>query len=143
MSIDHQNPTVQIQKYKDFIIQVLEPDLTRMILKRKESQSIQSQYVQLKDHINLMKSNKEMETMMNAGCDFYLKTQIMDQNRIVMSIGLDYYVEMELDKALTFVDGKINRLEEIQNQDTLKISEIRAHISAILQTIQMIHHSAK
>ncbi|KAJ2997460.1 hypothetical protein HDV02_005501 [Globomyces sp. JEL0801] len=64
------------------------------------------------DHINLMKSNKEMETMMNAGCDFYLKTQIMDQNRIVMSIGLDYFVEMELDKALTFVDGKINRLKE-------------------------------
>ncbi|EUD72700.1 hypothetical protein YYG_01700 [Plasmodium vinckei petteri] len=59
-----------------------------------------------------MKDQKEVETLTQLGCDSYVYADILDKNKIFIQIGYEFYLEMTLENAISFLKKKISLYEE-------------------------------
>nr|KAJ3422626.1 hypothetical protein HK105_007241 [Polyrhizophydium stewartii] len=128
----------QVRRYESFVNDRLRKDLEKVLQKRDELYERVGQLLQLRNQIEVIKSQKEPElkTMMNVGCDFFMKARIPDKSKIILQVGLDVYVEMGLDEAIDFLERKEKRLQAQTEMWTDKASEIRAHIKLVLKAIE-------
>jgi prefoldin subunit 5 len=63
---------------------------------------------------------------------------ITDLSKIIMNVGLDYYVEMDRNEAEIFLRKKKEVNEVKTKAFTVKIASIRSHIKLVLRTIQEV-----
>ncbi|CDS41213.1 protein uxt [Echinococcus multilocularis] len=76
------------------------------------------------------------ETMVDMGCNFYLKAHIPSLERLYVDVGLGFHVEMTRVEALHFVRQRVELLTAKAELFRQKALEIRAHIKVCLQGLR-------
>ncbi|CAD2091202.1 prefoldin, putative [Plasmodium vinckei lentum] len=82
-----------------------------------------------------MKDQKEVETLTQLGCDSYVYADILDKNKIFIQIGYEFYLEMTLENAISFLKKKISLYEEKLTYWNKEIAKIKAHIQILMRAI--------
>ncbi|KAK6093653.1 hypothetical protein MT418_006255 [Batrachochytrium dendrobatidis] len=127
----------QIRKYESFVNDRLRKDLEKVLEERDKLYEQIAQLLQLRNQIHVIQkqSQGEMKTMMDVGCDFFMKARIPDTSKIILNVGSNIFVEMPLDDAIKFLEKKEKTLEGQTEKWTNRASEIRAHIKLVLKAI--------
>ena len=129
----------KIIEYERFLNERLRTDL-RSVLERKDAvYSDIAEYTQLKATIQHLINKKgspqksePLKTMIDLGCNFYAKARVQDYSRIIVAIGLGFYLEMQLDEAMTFIDKKVAILTKDAERLSEQASQINARIKMVL-----------
>jgi prefoldin alpha subunit len=130
----------KIEEYERFLNERLRADLRSVLERRDAVYSDKAEYTQLKATIQHLineqgspqKKNEPMKTMVDLGCNFYAKARVKDYSRIIVAIGLGFYLEMQLDEAVTFIDKKTAILTKDTEQLSEQASQINARIKMVL-----------
>ena len=125
--------------YERFLNERLRTDL-RSVLERKDAiYSDIAEYTQLKATIRHLinkqgspQKDEPLKTMIDLGCNFYAKARVQDYSRITVAIGLGFYLEMQLDEAMAFIDKKVASLTREAKQYSEQASQINARIKMVL-----------
>ncbi|KAI8590346.1 hypothetical protein BDZ88DRAFT_394731 [Geranomyces variabilis] len=133
-------PAAQIKKYEAFVNDRLRPDLQRSLDARDKVYDTISEYLKLRNQIELLQSQKltELKTMMDVGCEFFMQAKIPSLEYIYVQIGLDTHAELTFDQALAFINKKEALLLKSAERHTEAASKIRAQIKMVLTTIEHI-----
>ncbi|KAJ3172492.1 hypothetical protein HDU88_005820 [Geranomyces variabilis] len=133
-------PAVQIKKYEAFVNDRLRPDLQQSLDARDKVYDTISEYLKLRNQIELLQSQKltELKTMMDVGCEFFMQAKIPSLEYIYVQIGLDTHAELTFDQALAFINKKETLLLKSAERHTEAASKIRAQIKMVLTTIEKI-----
>ncbi|CAB3375597.1 Hypothetical predicted protein [Cloeon dipterum] len=91
-------------------------------------------YNELANTVNIMLENKDvqengLQTSVNLGCDFYVDSVVKKPEKIVVSLGLDLFVEYTLPDALKVVAAKQAVLEHQIDYMTQQIAQIEGFIA--------------
>ncbi|XP_059471200.1 protein UXT homolog isoform X2 [Neocloeon triangulifer] len=97
-------------------------------------------YTELKHTVELMIDNKDikengLQTSVNLGCDFYVDAVVKKPDRILVSLGLDLFMEYTLSDALMVVNAKLKVLEHQIEYMTSQIAQIESHITLATMTL--------
>lgn len=87
--------------------------LQELLDQRKELYSTISEFAQLTQQIQMIKTNQlsAMKTMVNLGSEIYVQARVPDTSRIFVHVGIGFHVEFTLDEALAFIKVKEEDLE--------------------------------
>lgn len=129
----------KIVEYERFLNERLRTDL-RSVLERKDAINGDiAEYTQLKATIQHLLDrqgspprNEPLKTMIDIGCNFYAKARVQDCSKIIVAIGLGFFLEMPLDEATAFVDKKVASLTKDAEQLSEQASEINARVKLVL-----------
>ncbi|KAL1137598.1 hypothetical protein AAG570_009294 [Ranatra chinensis] len=129
----------KVLKYETFLNDVLKEELGRTHTKTDELNNELAEYEQLKVFIELIKDGKlgtTMKTQMDIGCNFYLQANIEDTSKILLGVGLGYFVEIPLDEALLVIDKRTTFLIKQLEIYRKRSADIKAHIKLVLLGLQ-------
>ena len=81
---------------------------------------------------------KKFEARVDMGHEFYMQAEALDLNRFVVKVSRHYYVEMNQEEALNFIDKKEKLMNSQIEQLTEKAAEVKAHIVFVNEAIREI-----
>lgn len=153
----------RLAKFETFINDRLRPDLMAILARRDAVFAEIADYVQLRSQVlalnpgvetkskndnveedekdgapPLVKSSKDVKSLLNVGCEVFMQARIEDAARIFVRVGCNTHVEMTPEEALAFVDRKEKMLQGRADKLTENASSIKAHIKVVLQAMQEI-----
>ncbi|KAI8913908.1 hypothetical protein DFJ77DRAFT_431465 [Powellomyces hirtus] len=133
-------PAAQVKKYETFVNERLRPDLQKALEARDKVYDIISEYLKLRNQIELLQAEKltELKTMMDVGCEFFMNAKIPSLQYIYVKVGLDVHAQLTMDEALAFIDKKEKVLLKSADKHTETASKIKAHIKMVLHTLESI-----
>ncbi|XP_026188570.1 protein UXT [Mastacembelus armatus] len=128
----------KVLQYENFINEVLRRDLRNVLEQRDAVYEKISQYLQLKNTIqSLQESDSEqLKTDVDLGCNFYVQAEVDDSSRICVAVGYGFFVEMNHDEALRFIDKKTSQLTAFTEQLTKDSAKIKANIRMVLEGLR-------
>jgi len=141
-----------VQRYQQFIETKLKVHLKQTLDQRDAVYTKLAQYVELSKNLTLIKSSSlsKLKTQVNIGSDFYLQAVIPDCSLVTVEIGLGFFVELQLDEAISFISDKQQQLEKQVESYSKKAAVISSQIKMIyegiaellrLQETQRVEHS--
>ncbi|KAJ3271917.1 hypothetical protein HK104_004608 [Borealophlyctis nickersoniae] len=141
-----QDLEAQINKYESFVTDRLRPHLLATLKKRDEIYNVISEYLKLKSQIQLLQSrpnntdlSRDLKTLVDIGCQFYVQARIPDATKIILNMGCNnLHVELTLDEAVAFIEKKERVLLKQAEKHTETAAKIKAHIKIVLETIQQL-----
>ncbi|CAE8619496.1 unnamed protein product, partial [Polarella glacialis] len=87
----------------------------------------------------LLKDNvTELETMVELGCQFYVKALVPDTSRICIDVGLGFHLEMTLPEAQDFLVKKEELLLQGLERKKSKTASVKADIHEALHLIDLM-----
>ncbi|KAF7456286.1 protein UXT [Cryptosporidium felis] len=100
--------TREIHKYEDFLENVLQKDLERLIKYRDDSLVKIQEIQKLQRNVSLFREMKvsELSTRTNLGCDVYVDTLIPDATKICVELSFGFFLELNLDEVPRVLDLK-------------------------------------
>lgn len=89
---------------------------------------------ELENIIKLMMVNKDvaengLQTSVNLGCDFYVDARVKKTDSILISVGLDLFMECTLPDAIKLLTEKQKILEHQLEYMSSQIAQIESHIT--------------
>lgn len=95
------------------------------------------EFIQLKNVSENISQNltEGFKTQVNIGGNFFMSAKVPDTNKIMINVGLNYYVEFTIDEAIKFCDFKVKSLQNEADVIREKSIETRAHIKLALLCI--------
>lgn len=92
------------------------------------------EYMQLEKTIEFIKTNKSdgFKTQINVGSNMFIEASVDKIEPILISVGLNVYLELSIEEALKFLGQKIkilNKETEVIREESLKV---RAEIKILL-----------
>ena len=139
----------KIIKYEHFLNERLRTDLRKVLDLRDQVYSDIADYNQLKMTVDLLinegmhKACKPLKTMVDLGCNFYASAKVEDCSKILISIGLGFQLEMELEEASEFVDQKVSLLTEKANRLSEQAADINGRIRVVMETLRELQFSTQ
>lgn len=130
-----------IFKSENFIDDVLQRDLRQTKEKRDRILQDICDMGMLIEHLKLlnqMEDHKEIEALTLLGCESYVYANILDKNKIFILLGYEFYVEMTLDEALSFLKKKIELYEKKLTYWNKQVAHVKAHIQILMQAISSL-----
>ncbi|XP_074501071.1 protein UXT isoform X1 [Sebastes fasciatus] len=113
--------------------------LTVKVLEQRDSvyEKI-SQYLQLKNTIQSLQEagSQQLKTDVDLGCNFFVQAEVEDSSRIFVAVGYGFFVEMNHDEALRFIDKKTSQLTAFTEQLTKDSAKIKANIRMVLEGLR-------
>ncbi|CCJ30232.1 unnamed protein product [Pneumocystis jirovecii] len=125
---------VEIEKYKLFITNILQPKLQLLIKEREQLDKTLLEYFKLKSHILQIQNEQldQIKVMIDIGSSFYVQSKITDTSKVIVSLDCgEIYIEMTHNEALQFIDKKEDILKKRAEMKSNSINKIRAHIFLI------------
>ncbi|KAL5967442.1 Protein UXT [Taenia solium] len=137
----------KITKIENFINEKLRKDLKQASLALDEGDTIYAEISEYLELQNLLEKFSEVgfrdddnggvtETMVDMGCNFYLKAHISSLERLYVDVGLGFHVELTRAEALDFVRQRVELLAARAELFRQKAFEIRARIKVCLQGLR-------
>ncbi|XP_058499805.1 protein UXT [Solea solea] len=132
------NVDEKVVQYENFISLVLKKDLQKVLEQRDEVYEKISEYLQLKNTIYSLQGadSHRLKTDVDLGCNFYVQAEVEDTSRIFVAVGYGFFVEMNHDEALRFIDKKTNQLTAFTEQLTKDSAKIKANIRMVLEGLR-------
>ncbi|XP_071769210.1 protein UXT [Centroberyx gerrardi] len=128
----------KVLQYENFIGDVLQRDLQRVLEQRDGVYEKISQYLQLKNTIESLQESgsQQLKTEVDLGCNFYVQAHVEDASRIFVAVGYGFFVEMNHDEALRFIDKKTSQLTAFTELLTKDSAKIKANIRMVLEGLR-------
>ncbi|XP_054465908.1 protein UXT [Anoplopoma fimbria] len=131
------NVDQKVLQYENFINEVLRRDLQKVLDQRDSVYEKISMYLQLKNSIqSLQGSGSQLKTDVDLGCNFFVQAEVEDSSRIFVAIGYGFFVEMNQDEALRFIDKKTSQLTAFTEQLTKDSAKIKANIRMVIEGLR-------
>ncbi|KAK2850929.1 hypothetical protein Q5P01_007205 [Channa striata] len=128
----------KVLQYETFINDVLRRDLQKVLEQRDGVYEKISQYLQLKNTILSLQNldSKQLKTDVDLGCNFYVQAEVDDFSRVFVAVGYGFFVEMNHNEALRFIDKKTSQLTAFTEQLTKDSAKIKANIRMVLEGLR-------
>lgn len=130
------NAKETVLKYEHFINNVLKEDLRKLELRLQEINAEISDLVQQQHCLKVLTDKNQhpngFKTQVNIGCNFFMEASVTDTSKLLMSIGLNYYLELTLEEAYKYLDARIKAFEQKSEELCTKAAETKAHIKFML-----------
>lgn len=102
------------------------------------------EYMQLEKTIEFMKENKPngFKTKVDVGSNMFMQAKVEQIEPIIVNVGLNVYLELEIDEALKFLKMKIKILTkeaDVIRDESLKV---RSQIKILLMFLAEQHNFA-
>ena len=144
MRCDLMEANPKIKKYEEFFNETLGNDLKRTLDARDDIYTQIANYIQLKNAIEHIMSKieqnggvvQELKTMVDLGANFYAQARVRDPSRVIVCIGMGFYLEMGLSDALSFIDAKLELLNVRTQNLNQNAAEIKAHMTLVLEGLR-------
>ncbi|KAF7652055.1 hypothetical protein LDENG_00102120 [Lucifuga dentata] len=132
------NVEQKVLQYETFINDVLKRDLQKVLEQRDGVYEKISQYLQLKNTIQSIQESgsQHLKADVDLGCNFYVQAEVEDSSRIFVAVGYGFFVEMNHDEALRFIDKKTRQLTTFTEQLTKDSAKIKANIRMVLEGLR-------
>ncbi|XP_070766822.1 protein UXT [Enoplosus armatus] len=132
------NVNQKVLQYENFINEVLKRDLQKVLEQRDSVYEKISQYLQLKNTIQSLQDSgsQQLKTDVDLGCNFYVQAEVEDSSRIFVAVGYGFFVEMNHDEALRFINKKTSQLTAFTEKLTKDSSKIKANIRMVLEGLR-------
>lgn len=135
----------KVLQYEEFVNERLRHDLEKVLSQREEVCGEIAEYNQLKMTLELITAQegaKPLKTMVDLGCNFYAHAKVEDPSMIFVAIGLGFHLEMRLDEAIEFIDGKVTRLAERSSKLSDQAALINGRIKLVMETLRELQFSS-
>ncbi|VVC90996.1 protein UXT homolog [Leptidea sinapis] len=134
MTTDRIDETVA--KYENFINDVLKEDLRLLHIKLQQVNAEVADLIQQKHTLKVVCDKKVhpdgFKTQVNIGCNFFMEAAVPDTSSLLMNIGLNHYLEFNLEEANKYLDVRIKAFEKASEEICNKAAETKAHIKLML-----------
>ena len=162
---------IKLKEYIHFIDTILQPELSRVTLKRDNVERDIEEYKNLKVNVvNFIRKrkNKEKERLQNSDDDdddddgeqeqqrtmalvdilqcqtIFCQARIKNQNQIFVDIGKGIYTELTLEEAISFIDKRIYLLEtNVLPKCVEKAKTVAAHLEESLGLLESLGKEIK
>ena len=128
----------KVRRYQEFSEKKLQPQLAEYQKARDEVYKELGQYLLLKSTIEMTKEQKlkKLEMKFDVGHEFYMQAEALDLNRICVKVSREFYVELNQEEALNFIEKKERVMNgQIENLSE-KMAEVRAHVVFVNEAIR-------
>jgi len=127
----------KIERYENYLNEVLRKDLEKCLEARDKIYTEQADYLALRTSIltirdSGLKKHEPLNTKVDLGCNFYCQAEIANPDRIMVAVGLGYFLDMSLEEALQFVNTKDKELSDRAEQLTKTSVKIKAEIKLMI-----------
>lgn len=126
----------KILKFEAFVNNVLKADLAKLEEKLNDKTTDIAEFLQLKSVIKTLKDTSAdkngFKTKVDMGNNFYVQACVEDASKIMLDVGLGYFVEFNLDEALVVIDVRVKLLERQIANLRKEIARTNAKIKFIL-----------
>lgn len=139
----------KLLQYETFVNDVLKEDLAKLAEKLDATNADLADCLQLKVTITTFQNRGEetfkdgFKTMFDIGNSFFMQACVTDASKILLDVGLGYYVEFTLDEALVVINVRIKLLEQQVARLRRMIARINARIKLGLLAMQEIQGIGK
>lgn len=125
------------EQIENFIEDVLRKELKEYEAYINKMNGEIMEFIQLKNICGNITDNLSngFKTQVNIGGNFFMAAKVPDSSKILVNVGLNYYVEFTIDEAIRFCDFKIKLLQNEADVIREKSIETRAHIKLALLCI--------
>ncbi|MFH7903251.1 MAG: prefoldin subunit alpha [Candidatus Aenigmatarchaeota archaeon] len=114
-------------------LQIAKEEINKLILYRE---SLLSYYRNIKSSLDSLEAIKEENVFLPLGNDVFVKSNIIDKNLIIIGIGSNIYIEMEIDKAKELLEKKIKKIEEEIEEINIYIQNLQNYILSLLEGVK-------
>lgn len=131
-------PEIQkkVLQFESFVNDVLKADLAVLSSKLNDKNLDIAEFMQLKSVITTLKntdaSKSGFKTKVDLGNNFFMQAHVEDASKILLDVGLGYFVEFTLDEALVVINVRVKLLERQIENFRKEIAKTNAHIKLIL-----------
>lgn len=129
----------KVEKYEEFVANVLQPDLQRVLGDRDKLYEAIAAHSQLKQTIKCMQqvpTTDGLRTQVDLGCNFYVQAHVPDSSFIYVNVGLGFHPQLTHEEALRFLDKKLEMLNKQVKESSEKSAKIKADIKFVLEAIR-------
>lgn len=137
VDITREYSTKSLKQIESFIEDVLRKKLREYEAYINKMNGEIMEFVQLKNVCESVTQNlsEGFKTQVNIGGNFFMSAKVPDTKKIMINVGLNYYVEFTTDEAIKFCDFKIKVLQNESDIIREKSIETRAQIKLALLCI--------
>ena len=75
-----------------------------------------------------------------TGCNFYCQARVPDPGRLMVAVGLGFFLEMTLPEALAFVEKRDGQLAAAAAVLTKQAAHIKASVKLVIGGLQELQH---
>mmetsp|Transcript_59292 Transcript_59292/g.150528 ORF Transcript_59292/g.150528 Transcript_59292/m.150528 type:complete len:184 (-) Transcript_59292:54-605(-) len=130
----------KIAQYEAFIEEVLKRELRKSLDEFRRGAEVLEQCRELRRNIDLLIRDDvtELETMVDVGCQMFVKAFVPDTSRIFLDVGLGFQLEMPLAGAREFLENKEQHILgglELRKRST---AQVKADIHEALHLLDMM-----
>eukprot|EP00088_Acartia_fossae_P037578 TRINITY_DN3878_c0_g1_i10.p1 TRINITY_DN3878_c0_g1~~TRINITY_DN3878_c0_g1_i10.p1 ORF type:complete len:180 (-),score=27.56 TRINITY_DN3878_c0_g1_i10:72-560(-) len=127
----------KITRYETHLNEVLRKDLEKCLELRDKIYTEQAEFLALRNSITTikeagLKENETLHTKVDLGCNFYCQAEVESPQRIMVAVGMGFFLEMTLDEALQYVSRKEKELTEKAEELTTQSINIKANIKLVI-----------
>nr|BAN21252.1 unkown protein [Riptortus pedestris] len=137
----------KLLSYVPFLNDMLKDDMEKLRSKLEDLQEEVFDYNRLKNYFEALKKHILEEETLNTQVDVRRKSSfqgmMINTNKILVSIGLDYYVALSLDEALPVIDKRIHRLEKEIAFYMNGVAVTRSHLTLVLRRLIALENLKK
>ena len=96
---DNETVSEKIERYSKFVDETLRVRLAQVLDKREEVVRDIEAFEKLRGTVSVMRESKssKAKSMVNIGCDIYMQAAIPDTSRIMVNVGLGFFLEFTLE----------------------------------------------
>ncbi|KAK7070124.1 hypothetical protein SK128_023978 [Halocaridina rubra] len=131
----------KIQQYEHFLNNILKQDLKEELERRDKLYEEIANYSQLKQTIDCIIQTASVEglrTQVDLGSNFYVQAHISDVSYIYLNVGLGIHLELTLEEALSFINKRMNILNEKVTCSNKKSAKIKGDIRYVYELLRQL-----
>uniref|UniRef100_M4C0W4 Uncharacterized protein n=1 Tax=Hyaloperonospora arabidopsidis (strain Emoy2) TaxID=559515 RepID=M4C0W4_HYAAE len=100
-----ESSTPALQRYSDFVEQVLRPQLQQTLVHRDALTQEVHEYQELRELLQTLAdpTPRPLHTLLDVGEHFYVRAKVDDASLVTVDIGLEFHIEMTATEAQRFV----------------------------------------
>ncbi|OQR99166.1 hypothetical protein THRCLA_21853 [Thraustotheca clavata] len=132
----------EVEKYATFVEETLRPQLTSALEQRDRLEADIVEYDNLLETLQGKAAadaqNKAWKLQSDLGKQCYIKVKVAAHAKVVVHVGLQVYVEMNVDEVPEFVAKRKQFLTLKHDRHQAKAREIAAHIQQVLDAVEAL-----
>ena len=104
-----ESSTPALQRYSDFVEQVLRPQLQQTLVHRDALTQEVHEYQELRELLQTLAdpTPRPLHTLLDVGEHFYVRAKVDDASLVTVDIGLEFHIEMTATEAQRFVGSQL------------------------------------
>ena len=129
----------KVKSFETFLNEKLRPDLKSVLEDRDKIYEEIAEYLSLKNSIEALQTTgfpKPLKTRVDLGCNFYMRANVAEPEKIFVDVGLGFFLELGPKEAIEFIDKKTKFLQTKADNLTEESTKIKANIKIVIHGLR-------